>query len=315
MNHFCRWIEPLHQRDVKLLPAGQSIEYEDFPCSIDVTGPLLHTLFQEHWREVEIGHVVEGSVLELEFKQPPKIFVVYDGYLTVVTEGWHLHLCVEEHQGGPLCKTPSALRRQRLIQRAALYRQRNERGQPCSWGIQFWNGAGEKMMTLFLPNPFLGEGDDFLPQGRPLQDKLKLYDELRSIYVLGERPIPFESNPLKRPYISVCRSSRCFPSRNWKPVYDALQQAVDEAGLDITVMTAGCLEVCKLGPVVFYSGDRSWYTRVSPDVAREIVRSHCVNGEKLQAHLYPSGSSSSDSPSAGKSEPELNRGHDSAKAQ
>lgn len=302
MNDFCPWVTPLHERHLEPLHAGQSIEYEDFPCSIDVTGPLLHTLFQEHWQDVEIGHVVEGSVLELAFKQPPKIFILYDGYLTVVTEGWHLHLCVEEHLGGPLSKTPPELRQQRLMQRAALYRHLNERGQPCSWGIQFWNGAGEKMMTLFLPNPFLGDDEDFRPEGRPLQDKLRLYNELRSIYVLGERPIPFESNPLKRPYISVCRSSRCFPSRNWRPVHDALQQAVDQAGLDITVTTAGCLEVCKLGPVVFHSGDRSWYTRVSPEVAREIVQSHLVNGEKLLTHLYPSNASQFDSHMQGRLE-------------
>ncbi|QEY31443.1 hypothetical protein EVJ50_03425 [Synechococcus sp. RSCCF101] len=66
-----------------------------------------------------------------------------------------------------------------------------------------------------------------------------------------------------------------------------MQEAVTEAGLDITVRTAGCLEVCKLGPVVFHSGDRTWYTRVTPEVAREIVQSHMVEGRKVERHLYP----------------------------
>ncbi|NJK48034.1 (2Fe-2S) ferredoxin domain-containing protein [Candidatus Gracilibacteria bacterium] len=287
MSKFSCWVTPLNCRTIEPLYANQSIEYEDFPCAIDVIGPLLYTLFQERWQDTQIGHVVEGSVLELELTQPPKICILYDGYLTVATEAWHLHLCIEEHLGGPLCKTPPELRQQRAIHRAAFYRRLNENGQARSWGIQFWNGIGEKMMNLFLPNPFLGEDEDLLPERKPRLDKLSLYEELREIYVLGIRPIPFNCNPLKRPYISVCRSSRCYPSRNWKPIYEALQQAVDEAGIDVTVMSAGCLEVCKLGAVVFYSGDRTWYTRVTPDVARQIVNEHLVNGLKVNKHLYP----------------------------
>jgi len=287
MGEFSRLVTPLNCCITEPLPMGGQIEYEDFPCTIDVTGPLLYTLFQERWEETQIGHVVEGSVLELEFTQPPKICIIYDGYLTVVTEAWHLHLCLEEHLGGPLAKTPPELRQQRLIHRASLYRRLNERGDPRSWGIQFWNGAGEKMMNLFLPNPFLGEDEDLLPEGKPQHSKLSLYKELRDIYVLGIRPIPFENNPLKRPYLSVCRSSRCYPSRNWQPIIEALQEAVKEAGMDVYVMTSGCLEVCKMGPVVFYSGDRTWYTRVNPDVARRIVREHLVQGQPIKNHLYP----------------------------
>ncbi|MDY7024390.1 MAG: (2Fe-2S) ferredoxin domain-containing protein, partial [Cyanobacteriota bacterium] len=142
MTEFSPWVTPLNHCTVEPLYGNQKIEYEDFPCTVDVVGPLLYTLFQERWQEVQIGHVVEGSVLELEFLKPPKIFILYDGYLTVVTEAWHLHLCVEEHLGGPLCKTPPELRQQRLIRRAALYRRLNESDQARSWGIQFWNGAG-----------------------------------------------------------------------------------------------------------------------------------------------------------------------------
>ena len=66
MSKFSRWVTPLDRRSIEPLYAGQIIEYEDFPCTIDVTGPLLYTLFQERWQEIQVGHVVEGSVLELE---------------------------------------------------------------------------------------------------------------------------------------------------------------------------------------------------------------------------------------------------------
>ncbi len=287
MNEFNRWVTPLNRRSSDPTPQGGTIEYEDFPATIDATGPMLYTLFQERWKEVQLGHVVEGSVLELELSEPPRLCVIYDGYLTVATQNWHMHLCLEEHLGGPHCKTPEELRKQRLVSRGALYRRLNAEGEPRSWGIQFWNGAGERMMNLFLPNPYLGEDEDLLPEGKPQLEKLGLYEQLREIYVLENEPIPFTENPLKRPYISVCRSSRCYPSRNWKPVFEALQSAVDEAELDVTVMTSGCLEVCKLGPVVFYSGDRTWYTRVKPEIARQIVSEHLVNGQKLVENVYP----------------------------
>ncbi|NJL91251.1 MAG: (2Fe-2S) ferredoxin domain-containing protein [Coleofasciculaceae cyanobacterium SM2_1_6] len=287
MNEFLCQVTPLNRTTIELLLTGGQIEYEDFSCAIDVTGPLLYTLFQERWQEIQIGHVVEGSVLELEFTHSPKICILYDGYLTVVTEAWHLHLCLEEHLGGPLEKTPPELRQQRLIHRASLYRRLNERGEARSWGIQFWNGANEKMMNLFLPNPFVGDDEDLLPEGKPQLEKLSLYQEIREIYVLGTRPIPFNRNPLKRPYLAVCRSSRCYPSRNWEPIIEALQESVKQAGLDVYVMTSGCLEVCKLGPVVFYSDDKTWYTRVTPSVAKQIVQDHLVAGQKLTDHLYP----------------------------
>ena len=62
---------------------------------------------------------------------------------------------------------------------------------------------------------------------------------------------------------------------------------MEKAGLDIEVRTSGCLEVCKLGPVVFNSEDRSWYTRVTPDVAQTIVEEHLVKGNQVREHSYP----------------------------
>lgn len=288
MAEFQRWITPLQRSTVEPLPTGGAILHEDIPHGIDDIGPLLYSLFHEHWHQVQLSHVVEGSVLELEFSGKPKICILYDGYLTIVTETWHGHLCLEEHGGGPLKTTPEKLRMERRIQRASLYRRCNEQGEARSWGIQFWNGGGEKMMTIFLPNPYVTDLDeDLLPEKKPQIEKLALYNSLREIYVLGVQPIPFDSNPLKLPYIAVCRSSRCNPSRNWQPTFEALEQAVSAAGLDVDVMSFGCLEVCKLGPVVHVAPDQTWYTRVTPEVATQIVQTHLVAGQRLNSHLYP----------------------------
>lgn len=298
-----RRVTPMQCSHREDLPNGAWIEFEEFPVDIAVTAPLLHALFTEYWQEIGVGHMVDGSVLELELSQPPKTCRLYDGYLTVVAEGWHLHLCLEPNQGGPNSSTPDELRQRRLVHKGAFYRRFNAKGQARSWGIQFWNGAGIKMMNLFLPNPFVGENDDLLPEHRPNLDKLALYEELRRIYVLGEQDLPYSHNPLKRPYLAVCRSGRCNPGNTWQPVYEALCKATRAADLPVDVIDVGCLEVCKLGPVVFYSGDgrpcgageglspdlaeKTWYIRVTPEVAQRIVTEHVGQGQRLQSYRYP----------------------------
>jgi (2Fe-2S) ferredoxin len=286
MSEFNCWVTPVNEMVKEDLATGGFIEYEYFDCGSDVLASLVYTLFEQNWQQVGIAHIVQGSVLELEFNAPPKLCILYDGYLTVAAEGWHLHLCIDTNFGGPLCKTPVEVRKQRLVSRAAFYRRFNTEGNPRSWGIQFWNGANEQLMTILLPNPLV-DGENLLPEGKPNLDKLALYQDLRDIYVLGKKPIPFTKNPLKHSYISVCTSTRCLPSRKWKPTFDALKSAVENAGLDIEVRTSGCLEVCQLGPVVFYSNDRTWYTRVNPNVAENIVNEHLTKGNKITENLYP----------------------------
>ena len=166
MTKFNCWVTPVNEVVTKALSTEGSIEYEYFNSSTDVLSSLLYTLFQQNWQQVGVGHIVQGGVLELEFNAPPKICILYDGYLTVVTEGWHLHLCIEANLGGPHCKTPLELRQQRQVNRAAFYRRFNAEGIPRSWGIDFWNGADENLMTIFLPNPYV-EGENLLPEGKP----------------------------------------------------------------------------------------------------------------------------------------------------
>ncbi|PHJ59929.1 (Fe-S)-binding protein [Nostoc linckia z18] len=286
MSQFNCWVTPVNEVVREDLATGGFVEYEYFDCKSDVIASLLYTLFEQNWQQVGVGHIVQGSVLELEFHAPPKLCILYDGYLTVAAEGWHLHLCIDTNFGGPLCKTPVEVRKQRLVSRAAFYRRFNAQESPRSWGIQFWNGANEQLMTILLPNPLV-DGENLLPEGKPNLAKLVLYEDLRDIYVLGKQPIPFTKNPLKHSYISVCTSTRCLPSRKWQPTFDALKSAVENTGLDIEVRTSGCLEVCQLGPVVFYSNDRTWYTRVNPNVAENIVNEHLVKGNKITPNLYP----------------------------
>ncbi len=47
-NTFQRRVTPLNKIDTERLDADNLFEYEDFPATFDVLGPMLHSLFQEH---------------------------------------------------------------------------------------------------------------------------------------------------------------------------------------------------------------------------------------------------------------------------
>jgi hypothetical protein len=87
-----------------------------------------------------------------------------------------------EHKGN---RSPElALPRQ--FARVALFETRGQRcGGGRSWGIRMWNGFGEQMTTVFLPNPRLS--DELKPLPEPNWERLKLWYDLR-LQFLGEPP-------------------------------------------------------------------------------------------------------------------------------
>ena len=161
---------------------GSLTEYTYFEPSAEAMDQLVKLLFEQHWSEVTVGPCIEGSVFEVRFSEAPKLTML-DGYLTVNLGSWHFHLCIAEHKGN---RSPELARRRRVA-RVALFETRGQRcGGGRSWGVRMWNGFGEQMTTVFLPNPRLS--DEMKPLREPNWERLKLWYELRSQF-LGE-PAP-----------------------------------------------------------------------------------------------------------------------------
>lgn len=152
---------------------------------------LVKDLFQHNWQRIVVGPCVQGAVFEVRFEQAPKLSYL-DGYLTVDLGPWHFHLCIGSHTGTP----SDELRRKRPVAKIAFF---EEHGRGCaggrSWGIQMWNGFGDQMTTVFLPNPFLSDEQKMLRE--PQWERLRLWYELRAKY-LGE-PMPGECQPVDAP--------------------------------------------------------------------------------------------------------------------
>jgi hypothetical protein len=143
---------------------------------------LVDELFVKNWSHIVVGPFIEGAVFEIQFTQAPKVSI-FDGYLTVDRGSWHFHICIGPHKGS----SSEELRRMRPVAKVGFF---ERRGKGCaggrSWGLRMWNGYGEQMTTVFLPNPHLT--DDMQILKTPDWSRLELYYRLRQQF-LGE-PIP-----------------------------------------------------------------------------------------------------------------------------
>lgn len=206
------------RRTIEESPGGGTTEYDDIPLLPgtlweDEPAPKLHRapalvgrpveevgtlyalcsrLFVEEWEHIVFGPCVQGAVFELKLTGPAEKISMLDGYLTVHVEPkpTHFHLCIARHRGLANNPTPPELSRQRRCGRAAFYRSVSASCSPQSWGIRLWNGAGEQMLTFFLPSPYLT--DDQKRRKAPDWSRLELWNSLRAEF-LGEtepQPVP-----------------------------------------------------------------------------------------------------------------------------
>jgi hypothetical protein len=161
---------------------GSRILYEFLECNDEILLPLMQDLFEMHWSKIVFGPCIQGAVYEIRATQPPKKLSMLDGYLTVDFGEWHFHLCIGEHRGTKANPTPEPLARVRRVSKAAFFRSVGNSCAGGSWGLRLWNGAGEQMLTVFFPNPYLS--DRFKPQ-KPNWSRLSLWNELRVKYLPG----------------------------------------------------------------------------------------------------------------------------------
>jgi hypothetical protein len=171
-------VEPLHKIETSL--DGGKTRYSFFRAEEGVLRPLMDHLFLETWSRIVVGPCIEGAVFEIQFETQPKVTYL-DGYFTVDLGRWHFHLCI-----GPTKSSSSEeLRQKRPVAKAAMFETRGV-GHGRSWGLRFWNGFGEQMMTVFLPNPRVSDDQKMLKE--PDWNRLEMYYALRN-RLFGE-PVP-----------------------------------------------------------------------------------------------------------------------------
>lgn len=87
--------------------------------------------------------------------------------------------------------------------------------------------------------------------------------------------------------VLVCGGAGCISSG----CLDVKQAVIDEIannGLenDVMVTETGCMGTCAAGPAMLVLPDRTFYTELTPDSARDVIKSHIVNGRIPIEYTY-----------------------------
>ncbi len=88
-------------------------------------------------------------------------------------------------------------------------------------------------------------------------------------------------------YILVCGGTGCESSKA-DAIYKSILQQLEKRGLskEAQVVKTGCFGFCEKGPIVKVLPDESFYVKVTPDDAQEIVAEHIEKGRKVERLLY-----------------------------
>jgi len=170
---------------------GALVDIFSLPADEETLEALLRDLFENHWRDVTFGPIIQGAAFEFKALSPPTFIGAFDGYLTIAFGPSHFHICIGPHKGAPGDPTPPALARHRRTSRAELYRRLDRSGAPVSWGLRLFNGEGEQQITVLLPNPFLDRDSDKILSA-PQWAHLALWDWLRARWLGLEEPDPLD---------------------------------------------------------------------------------------------------------------------------
>lgn len=79
-----------------------------------------------------------------------------------------------------------------------------------------------------------------------------------------------------------CISSNCLDVKN--AVVDEINR--NELNGDVLVYETGCMGTCAVGPVMLILPERIFYTELTPEIARNVICSHILQGKVLTEHTF-----------------------------
>jgi NADH-quinone oxidoreductase subunit F len=113
-------------------------------------------------------------------------------------------------------------------------------------------------------------------------------EKIKEIKDLEQIKSKYNENMTKYKYqVLVCSGAGCISS-NCSDVKNAVTDEISEIGLkdDTLVYETGCMGTCAVGPVMLILPERIFYTELTPEIARNIIKSHLVRGEILMQHTF-----------------------------
>ncbi len=92
---------------------------------------------------------------------------------------------------------------------------------------------------------------------------------------------------LVRSHVLVCAGAACV-SAGCKKVCEALKERLEEKGLEneVLVVETGCMGPCDLGPLMVIYPEGTFYQKLTPEMAVNIVDEHILKGRIVKEYLY-----------------------------
>lgn len=160
---------------------GNRQEIYPLPVETGYLEELLRYIFENHWRSIVFGPIIEGGAYEFRCPNEPRSISYYDGYLTVHFGGTHFHICIGENKGSENNPTSPELKKIRRTSRAEIVRGFDRDDAPISWQLRLFNGENTPQLNIFFPNPFLTDQDGIADQ--PDWARLSVWDDIAVRYL------------------------------------------------------------------------------------------------------------------------------------
>ena len=90
-----------------------------------------------------------------------------------------------------------------------------------------------------------------------------------------------------RSEILICGGTGCHSNKSGLLI-DEIKNELKANGLDqeVKVVQTGCFGLCSAGPVVVIYPDETYYSRVQPEDAKEIIQEHLIKGRQVERLLF-----------------------------
>ncbi len=96
-----------------------------------------------------------------------------------------------------------------------------------------------------------------------------------------------EQEKTYRSQVLVCAGAGCVSSKCAEIVKAVEQElAVQRLAKDVAVRETGCMGICAVGPAMLVLPERTFYTLLTPERAKDIVRRHLKDGEIATEHTF-----------------------------
>ena len=171
---------------------GGRQEIYSLPIEAAFLEEMLRYIFENHWRSIVFGPIIEGGAYEFRCPCEPRSITLFDGYLTIHFGGSHFHICIGENMGSASSPTPATLKKIRRTSRAEIVRSFDDNDSPIIWQLRLFNGDDTPQLNIFFPSPFLTDEDGIADN--PDWSRLDVWDDIAMRYLGREQP----QDPLDR---------------------------------------------------------------------------------------------------------------------